>query len=435
MADEVTERQLRSLLDAQTALRKRAEEIARQARAALERVAEALCPEAVDRARQVNPSGLSSLSPDDLAALIIREVGSRLRRLEIAGASGQSLEAALADARAQADRLRDEVAALRRELASERAARQAAETRAAALERMAERGVTPSAPPPPAPMPLPKAPSPPPPPTADADEERPLASPAPEVAVRPELLPAWMQEWMSTKFFDRDRAALWVLGSTGVARRMDASALVAQAFGVEPGSGSISRTFERLRKMELIEAVEANLTTEERGSATWHLYRLSPKGEDTFRLLFGQPPAPSQTTLLLNRHKSPEHVLLILAAADLFTAAGWKADPLPDPVPLPDGSRYEPDLVVVGETETLFVECERATVKNEAERAAKWRRCYQATHGDLCIVVPNAKALEAIRSEVLYWLNAQGLQKFRLRMVVLSSATPQNLWSYIRERE
>jgi hypothetical protein len=216
---------------------------------------------------------------------------------------------------------------------------------------------------------------------------------------------------------------------------MDASALVAQAFGVEPGSGSISRTFERLRKMELIEAVEANLTTEERGSATWHLYRLSPKGEDTFRLLFGQPPAPSQTTLLLNRHKSPEHVLLILAAADLFTAAGWKADPLPDPVPLPDGSRYEPDLVVVGETETLFVECERATVKNEAERAAKWRRCYQATHGDLCIVVPNAKALEAIRSEVLYWLNAQGLQKFRLRMVVLSSATPQNLWSYIRERE
>ena len=435
MADEVTERQLRSLLEAQTALRKRAEEVARQARAALERVAEALCPEAVDRARQVNPSGLASLTPDDLAALIIREVGSRLRRLEVAGAAGQSLEGALAEARAQADRLREEVAALRRELASERAARQAAETRAAVLERMAERSVAPAAPPPPSPPPptLP-FPSPTPSPMVDADEERPPASPAPEAAVRPELLPAWMQEWMATKFFDRDRAALWVLGSTGVARRMDASALVAQAFGVEPGSGSVSRTFDRLRKLELVEVVEAQ-TVDERGSATWHLYRLSQKGEDAFRLLFGQDPAPSQTTRLLNRHKSPEHVLLILAAADLFTAAGWKADPLPDPVPLPDGSRYEPDLVVVGETETLFVECERATLKNDAERSAKWRRCYEATRGDICIVVPDAKALEAIRSEVLFWLNAQGLRKFRLRMTALASATPQNLWSYVREQE
>jgi flavin-binding protein dodecin len=433
MADEVTERQLRSLLDAQTALRKRAEEIARQARAALERVAEALCPEAVDRARQANPSGLASFSPDDLAALIIREVGSRLRRLEVAGAAGQSLEAALADARAQADRLREEVAALRRELASERAARQAAETRAAALERMAERITAPASPPPP-PMPssspMPPSPS----PTADADDERPPASPAPEVAVRPELLPAWMQEWAATRFFDRDRAALWILGSTGVARRMDASALVARAFGVEPGSGSVARAFDRLRKLELIDVVEAQ-TADERGSATWHLYRLSQKGEDAFRLLFGQEPAPSQTTRLLNRHKSPEHVLLILAAADLFTAAGWKADPLPDPVPLPDGSRYEPDLVVVGEAETLFVECERATIKDEAVRAGKWRRYYQATHGNLCVVVPDAKALEAIRSEILYWLSAQGLRKFRLRMTALASATPQNLWSYVREQE
>jgi len=267
----------------------------------------------------------------------------------------------------------------------------------------------------------------------DADEERPPASPAPEAAVRPELLPAWMQEWMQSEQFARDRTALWVLGSTGVARRMDASALVAQAFGVEPGSGGVNRTFDRLRKMQLIEVLEVSEAPKGRGA--WHLYRLSQKGEDAFRLLFGRDPALSQTTLLLNRHKSPEHVLLILAAADLFTEAGWKADPLPDPVPLPDGSRYEPDLVVVGETETLFVECERDTVKDETARSSKWQRCYHATQGNICIAVPDTKAMEAIRSEVLFWLSTQGLRKFRLRMMVVSSATPDSLWQYVREQE
>jgi len=69
---ETTLKQLRALLEAQTALRKAAEEQARMARAELERVAEALCPGEVDRLRCESPQGLSALSPRQVADLILR---------------------------------------------------------------------------------------------------------------------------------------------------------------------------------------------------------------------------------------------------------------------------------------------------------------------------------------------------------------------------
>lgn len=430
---EIAERQLRSLLEAQTTLRKRAEEVARQSRTALERVAEALCPEAVDRVRQGNPTGLATLTPDGIADMVIREVGLRLRRLEIAGAAKQDLERVLEEARAQAERLREENIRLRRDLERERAAREAAETRAAALERMAEKA---AAPVPFVPTPAPVAPAATSVRISDEEGEEGIAVPtvaAPPLATPARNLPGWIQEWMETPAWERDRLAFWVIGSTGVARRMDASVLVGQAFGVEPGSGSVIRAFERLKKYGLLDVIEAR--PQEQGKAVWHLFHLTEKGEDAFRLLFGQDPAPSQTSLLLARHKSPEHVLLILATCDLFRAAGWKADPLPDPVPLPDGGRYEPDVIAVGPEETLYVECERQTDKDPEERARKWHRCYQATNGNLVIAVPDRKALEAIRSEVLFWLGAQGKNKFRLRMIVVGEASPENLFQFVREVE
>ncbi|MDR7574239.1 MAG: hypothetical protein QN194_15105 [Armatimonadota bacterium] len=434
--DEVMERQLRALLDAQTALRKRAEEIARQARAALERVAEALCPEAVDRIRQGSPSGLASMTPDQIADMVIREVGARIRRLELLGASSADLERTLEEARSQVERLRAENARLRRELDQERAARQAAETRAAALERMMERRpvlaapLPPTAPPPPA---IPRGG-----PESDgAEEAEEMAGKGasegtlsiPPLAIPIQQLPSWIREWAGSPYFERDRITLWVLGSTGVARRMEASIMVGQAFGVEPGSGSVTRAFERLKKLGLLEVVEAQLE----GKKPWHLFRLTEKGTDTFRLLFGQDPAPSQTDLLLARHKSPEHVLLILLTADLLAAAGWTADPLPDPVLLPAGERYEPDILAIGPEGRVYIECERQTVKDPEERSGKWRRAFQASGGDLIISVPDRRAMEAIRSEVLFWLGTHGIKRFRLRMIVLEEATPENLFQYVRE--
>lgn len=74
---ETTLRQLRSLLEAQERLRRAAEEMAREARRELERVAEALCPEEVDRLRVRSPQGLAGLSPHQIAELVIRKMAHR----------------------------------------------------------------------------------------------------------------------------------------------------------------------------------------------------------------------------------------------------------------------------------------------------------------------------------------------------------------------
>ena len=62
---------MRTLLEAQSRLRRVAEEQAREARRELERLAEAVCPEEVDRIRRRSPEGLSSLSPHQVARMIL----------------------------------------------------------------------------------------------------------------------------------------------------------------------------------------------------------------------------------------------------------------------------------------------------------------------------------------------------------------------------
>jgi len=176
-----------------------------------------------------------------------------------------------------------------------------------------------------------------------------------------------------------------------------------------------------------LEVVEAKA-----GPGARHLIHLTQKGADAYRLLFGREPAPAQTTALLNRHKSPDHVMLILETADLLRAAGWKVDLFPEPVRLENGEQYHPDLVAVGPDRVAYIECERPTRKRPAERRGKWQRCYSATGGELYIAVPDRQALDAIRSEVLYWL---GSRPVRLRIMVVAEAKPEDLWAYEREQK
>ncbi len=85
--------------------------------------------------------------------------------------------------------------------------------------------------------------------------------------------------------------------------------------------------------------------------------------------------------------------------------------------------------------ETLFVECERATDKNFPERSGKWRRYYEATLGNLVIAVPDQKSLEPHPLRGSLFPVRDGGRKYRLRMMVLETATPQDLFQFVREQE
>jgi hypothetical protein len=370
---------------AERELRLRAEEMYRSARQLLVSIAEALIPEVVDNMLKENPRRIEKMSDKELADLIVAEVKVKLTRLAELNIQARRFQ----EAQERLKGLEEEVAALKGKLEEERGIREALETRLALLK---------------------------------ISEEKPPSE--------PDVLPSFIREWQeeSGELFERDKIALLVLGSTGVARRMDASALVAKEFGVSPGSGSVTRAFERLKKYGLLETIEARL-----GEEIWHLYRLTEKGKDAFRILFSSEPAPSQATLLLNKHKTPEHVILILKAADILNDAGYRADVLPPSLTLPDGSIYEPDIVAMGE-KTIYLECEMGRAEI-GERLEKWRKCYMAGNGEIHVAVPNAEALRVVRSDILFSLTSLNLRPFTLRIMDVSQATKEKLWQDVRTQE
>lgn len=431
--DAIRVRNLECLLEAQTKIRKAAERRARQAREELMRVAEAVSAGAMDEIQLESWEGVGALSLREIADLMIDDLKGRLAQLDRAQIRGQSVTELLEEAQEEGERLRAELMRVRgdRDQWKERAEK--AETRLAMLERMQEEGAATK----PWRIARPGAP--------DTAAEA-AAAPAPDatedgseawdtsLVVPEEQLPAWMQHWLgearkrSTR--ERDLTMLRVLGQTGIARRTEARDLFGEVVGIDPGAGSVDRAFRRADGRGLVDIIEARC---EWSQGVAHLLRLSERGRDAYRLLFGREPAPAHTTELLKRHKSPEHVMLILATVDVLEEAGWRVDRFPNGVDLGEAGTYEPDLTALApDGDPVYLECERKTRKKAAERQAKWDRYYTVSHGDLYIAVPNPETEEAIRSEILFWL---GARRFRLRVMDVSKATTETLWAYERKQE
>lgn len=403
-AYEANLRQLRTLLDAQARLLTVAEQTAAETRVELERLAEALCPKLVDNLRKGDPLGLSQVPARALADAVLRDVQARLARLSAGEVAGRSVGRLYEEATRQVARLEQELATTRQELATKQAALEQAELRVAVLQqaledsqrRLGQRQVSPATPAPaaqgqPPSEPLPGIPS--------AGEQQPEPGEG-------EWLPEWVREWQRKKTYERDVVLLQVLAETGVARRKRAAELFAARLGLEPSGGGISRAFQRLTRLGVAEVIEVR--TETSGRST-HLLRLTERGRDAYRLLFHADPAPSQTTELLKRHKSPEHALLNLEAADLLREAGYEVDVFPGQIELPGGRLFAPDLAASRGGRTIFVEVERATRKAPDERGRKWDNYYDATGGQFYIVVADRSALDVIKSEILFWAGRRPL--------------------------
>ncbi len=123
---------------------------------------------------------------------------------------------------------------------------------------------------------------------------------------------------------------------------------------------------------------------------------------------------------------------LIQQAADLLVAAGYTVDRAPHPLPLPDGTLFQPDLVIRREDQRVPVEVEDLS-RTPEERVTRWEACYHLTGGDLRFVVPDPETLDRIRSEVFYWL---GSRPFSLRITDLAygrARQGETVWRVRRE--
>jgi DNA-binding PadR family transcriptional regulator len=140
---------------------------------------------------------------------------------------------------------------------------------------------------------------------------------------------------------------LRIIGSTGQCRHRDLIQAL-QRSGVvsttDLRSGSSRRPFERLLQHGLIEAI---LVSQEAGGRPVSLFRLTAAGQNAYGRLWGQPPAESSYDRLLRRHRSPQHVLLNLQAAEI--PRGWadSVDPYPSRLQVPGLGVFDPDIVPV----------------------------------------------------------------------------------------
>jgi len=416
--EQASYRQLKSLLKAQTNIRRSAERVARDAREAMEALAVSFAPDEVNKYSLASPAGLDMLDIQELAEMTRGVLRKHVGELE--EKTGYA-ERRVAELEEENERLRAEMEWVKKNWPEQEGKLVPDELAEAEAEETDGVWHTP-----PKPKPEPRRPA-----WAAAyprrsgqgadsepvDDRQELppwrmlrARPAPpKPAADVGIWPGWALTWRKeSKDLNRDRDVILIVG-TGLALQRDVDEQLAQWWNIKPGSGSIRRAFRRAEEAGLVKIIKPRKETQ--GWRPRYLIRLTERGKDIYKLFRGEPPGPSHATALLKRHKSKEHAALNLEAAELLWRAGYTVKLFPDNVPLESGEVYKPDLLITERdgAETLHVECERATYKNPEERSQKWMLYYAATDGHFCVITPSEEATETIKEEILAWAGDRAL--------------------------
>jgi hypothetical protein len=404
-SDDFLRTQLRQAQDALTTaerLHAAAETQYREAVSRLGEIARTLLPAEWNGLRREHPEA-ASWPPQRLADWVVETGRRKLNRLEMLtqGDLADELEALACERdelAAQLSRARDRLATLE---AGYRTAQEQLQARDVELAHLRNEVV------------------------AHREREK-ASSETPAAAMVTSFTDADLAAWQASAAFARDRDALHAIGRHGFCLR----AGVAQAIGIaDATSGTARQIFDDLVALDLLE--QERPRSESVGQTPYFL-RLTDRGREVYRALFGEEPVASEYDRLLARHKSPEHVLLNLRARDALRTAGAESvDLYPHPVGLPTGGTFDVDLVAVVGGKPLYVEAERSG-KREA-RVRKWTN-YASVTKDFYVVVPNTDAKSGIISELSKWSyhNAKAAQGVTLNVCQLSAFDGHRLWQTVR---
>jgi len=434
MLEEASYRQMKSLLKAQTNIRRSAERVARDAREAMEDLAVSFAPDEVNKYSLASPAGLDMLDIQELAEMTRGVLRKHVGELE---EQTRYTESRAAELEEENERLRSEMEWVKKNWPGQK-------EKPVPEEKEETDGVWHT---PPRPKPKPRRPAWAPAPkttarsrrsgqsadlesVADRQELPPWrmlrARPAPpKPAADAGIWPGWALTWRKeSKNLNRDRDVVLIVG-TGLALQRDVDEQLAQWWNIKPGSGSIRRAFRRAEEAGLIEIIKPRKETQ--GWRPRYLIRLTERGKDIYKLLRGEPPGPSHATALLKRHKSKEHAALNLEAAELLWRAGYEVKLFPDNVSLESGGTYHPDLLITDQDggEVLYVECERMASTDIANRSRKWELYYEASEGHFCVITPSEEATEIARKGLLEWA---GDRPLTLWMGDMEKSREGNVW-------
>ena len=220
--------------------------------------------------------------------------------------------------------------------------------------------------------------------------------------------PDWIKEWRSGRTFSKESEALILMGETGKCLRPSLIELLAKKLNLTSTTSSLSETFNRLINFDtgggLIEVLDV---FQQAGASTGgnhpDILCLTDRGQLAYQFLTGSVPIENEYERLVPRHKSPEHTVLNIQAAEAMVEFGGYriAEQAPD-IQLPDGGLFIPDLVAVDQRsgEMIFVEVERDANKDRGSRVRKWKNVLNATNGNIYVVCDNIGCERTIQTEI-----------------------------------
>jgi DNA-binding MarR family transcriptional regulator len=404
LSDDFLRTQLRQAQDALTTaerLRSAAEGQYREAVAKLSEIARSLLPAEWNALRREHPEADTWL-PQRLANWVVETGRRKLNRLEMLtqGDLAQEVEALACERDNLAAQLRQAQDTLATLGAGYKSAQEQLQARDVELAQLRSEVV--------------------------AHRKREKASPETAAAAMvTTFTDADLAAWQASAAFARDRQALHAIGRHGFCLRAE----VAKAIGIaDATSGTARQIFENLSALDLLEQERPK---SERAGQTPYFLRLTDRGREVYRALFGEEPVASEYDRLLSRHKSPEHVLLNLQARDALEAAGAESvDLYPHPVSLLTGGTFDVDLVAVFDGKPLYVEAERGSASKK--RPQKWTN-YAIVTKDFYIVVPNTKAKSRLISETDRWAceNPEAAKGVTRHVCLLPDFDGQTLWQMV----
>jgi len=376
---EVQVRHLEQILDAERRIKAAAEERAADAIKALYDIAAAYCSEALDAELREHKMAVQNWTVGQWSGFIHRNLGPRVN-IAIAGERlGQQFEAAQKQVealQAQVDEIKQE---LEQQIARNRALENELAASKASLQSVVKRAT-------------------------DTEVTTPAADLSAGQSLRVVKSPgAWFDEWKAARGFDRSRDLVQLIGQTGLCRRPVLQAMLNQQWGVSRKQ-AVSEAVELSDQYGLIETM-----TVDQAQGQPQVIKLSERGQQAFSLIFNADPVASEWDELIKRHKSAEHMLLNLAAADMLRER-LKAtvDLYPPMVVLSGGRQFAPDLMVIlPDGDIIYVECERSA--SHTLRDAKWRNVHDATGGRFYVICPDKKVRQKVESEISLWMAKAGV--------------------------
>lgn len=144
------------------------------------------------------------------------------------------------------------------------------------------------------------------------------------------------------------------------------------------------------------------------GSKNVTLFKLSTKGKIAYRMLFNNPPAESEWEKIVRYHARPEHGYGIRSVQRLLSSSNRynRVQMFSDPISLPDGTKYIPDLVCTrtdanGKQITEYFEYERCKQK-DSEYMIKFGKIAMITD-EINVIVANPSEHEKMQRLLAAW--------------------------------